>query len=300
MDLLKHWLIIHSLRAYKDHSDLIGCAVKEPGVKEPWFRQFAEIKKGDKIVYYATGDCVVVGIFDVLSDIMYLTDDPYWKEDMVYKIRPVEMPPEGFYLDFKKVLKTKSVRFDLFPIKKQWYAYLRGKTCRELTEHDYLTVRDYLKNPEYLVEREALKVKVRKISEKLHEPILDSLITIGEIFGFESVRKPNINRLRPVGQPFKAKGKTLDLAWKVFGLMWVPFEIQVRGSVPDLIYRLNLVHQWSLKMVIVAGSDFHDEIQEAAQFYPFAGKLVLLTPKEIEQAKGNLSELKNLRQRIFL
>lgn len=101
-------------------------------------------------------------------------------------------------------------------------------------------------------------------------------------------------------QPFKAKGKTLDLAWKVFGLMWVPFEIQVSGSVPDLIYRLNLVHQWSLKIVIVADSGFHDEIREAAQIYPFAGKLVLLTPKEIEQSKKDLSELKNLRQKIFL
>lgn len=147
---MKYWLVVHDLKAYRDHIDLIGAAVKEPGVKKPWFRQFADIQKGDKVVYYATRDKVVVGIFDVVSDIMHLTDDPFWIEDMVYEIRPVEMPPEGFFLNFKKVLETRSVRFDLFPVKKHWYAYLHGKTCRELTEHDYLIVKEHLKNPKYL------------------------------------------------------------------------------------------------------------------------------------------------------
>lgn len=132
-----------------------------------------------------------------------------------------------------------------------------------------------------------------------HDTILDSLITIGEIFGYEPIRKPSVNDLRPPDQPFKAKGKTLDLAWEIFGLTHIPFEVQVHGSVPDLIYRLNLVHQWSLKIVIVADQEWHEEIIEAAQVYPFAGKLVMLTPKEIERAKKDYIELKNLRQKIF-
>lgn len=95
------------------------------------------------------------------------------------------------------------------------------------------------------------------------------------------------------------KGKTLDLAWEIFGLTHIPFEVQVHGSVPDLIYRLNLVHQWSLKIVIVADQEWHDEIKEAAQVYPFAGKLVMITPKEIERAKKDYNELRSLRQKIF-
>lgn len=300
MKILNYWFVVHSLKAFEQHNDLIGCGVKEPGIKEPSFGQFSDIRKGDRIVYYATKDCVVVGVFEVVSDMIYLHDDPYWKEEVVYKIKPVQMPSQGFYLDFKKVIGTKSVRFDLFPVKEHWHAYLRGKTCRKLTDHDYPIIEDYLKDRRFLAEARALKVKVGKIPETLHEPILESLLTVGEIFGFESVKKPNVNQIRPVDQPFKARGKTLDLAWRIFGLTWVPFEIQVHGSVPDLIYRFNLVHQWSLKMVIVADSDFHDEIQEAAQNYPFAGKLVLLTPQEIEKATKDLSELKNLRQRIFL
>ncbi|MDW8022779.1 MAG: hypothetical protein RMJ15_03435 [Nitrososphaerota archaeon] len=86
---------------------------------------------------------------------------------------------------------------------------------------------------------------------------------------------------------------------EIFGLTYVPFEVQVHGSIPDLIYRLNLVHQWSLKMVLVAQEEYRDEIIEAAQTYPFAAKLVLITPKEIEKAKKNYKELLNLRQKIF-
>ena len=307
---MNYWFIVHDLKAYGQHNDMIGCRVKQPGVHEPWFRQFAEIKKGDRVIYYATKNNVVVGIFDIVSDIKYLANDSHWNEIMVYTIKPAEMPPDGYYLDFKKALLNKTARFDLFPKIEKWYAYLQGKTCRKLTDRDYLIIKDYLKKPEYLIKIGEVKVKETKWHKKPktqggeegaspHDLVLDSLLTIGEIFGFEPIRKPTINELRPRDKPFKAKGKALDLAWKIFGLTYVPFEVQVHGSIPDLIYRLNLVHQWSLKMVIVADPDCHEEIIEAAQTYPFAGKLVLITPTEVEKAKKDYKELKNLRLKIF-
>jgi hypothetical protein len=275
-------------------------------------KQFAEIKKGDKIVYYASKNCVIVGIFDVVSDITYLEKDPYWNEIMVYSIRPAEMPPEGYYLDFKKLLFSETVKFDLFPKKEKWYTYLQGKTCRKLTEHDYQIIKNNLNNPEYLIEKDKVKIietkwhkeKPLEIPEEegkisTHDAIVESLYTIGQIFGYEPIKNPSVNDLRPPDKPFKAKGKTLDLAWKIFGLTYVPFEVQIHGSIPDLIYRFNLVHQWSLKMVVVAEQENHNEIIEAAQTYPFAGKLVLLTPKEIEKAKKDYKELLKLRQKIF-
>jgi predicted RNA-binding protein len=309
---MNYWLVIHDLKAYMQHSDLIGCRVKRPGLQQPMLKQFAEIKKGDKIVYYASKNCVVIGIFDVVSDITYLEKDPYWNEIMVYSIRPAEMPPEGYYLDFKKLLFSETVKFDLFPEKEKWYTYLQGKTCRKLTEHDYQIIKNNLNNPEYLIEKDKVKIietkwhketppETSKEEEKTstHDTIVESLYTIGQIFGYEAIKNPSVNDLRPPDKPFKAKDKTLDLAWKIFGLTHVPFEVQIHGSIPDLIYRLNLVHQWSLKMVVIAEQENHDEIIEAAQTYPFAGKLVLLTPKEIEKAKKDYKELLKLRQKIF-
>ncbi|MEM1674382.1 MAG: hypothetical protein QXN24_05480 [Candidatus Bathyarchaeia archaeon] len=215
--------------------------------------------------------------------------------------------------DFKKLLFSENVKFDLFPNKEIWYAYLQGKTCRKLTEHDYKIIEANINNPEYLIEKEKVKIaktkwhgeakpekEITTIEPSTHDAIVESLLTIGQIFGYEPLKKPSINDLRPPDKPFKAKEKALDLAWKIFGLTYVPFEVQVHGSIPDLIYRFNLVHPWSLKMVVVAAEEeHHDEITEAAQTYPFAAKLVLITPKEIEKAKKDYKELLKLRQKIF-
>jgi len=47
---MNYWFVVHDLKAYEQHNDMIGCRVKRSGSRQPWFKQFAEIKKGDKIV----------------------------------------------------------------------------------------------------------------------------------------------------------------------------------------------------------------------------------------------------------
>ncbi|MBC7108638.1 MAG: EVE domain-containing protein [Methanomassiliicoccales archaeon] len=156
--MMNHWFVVHDLKAYAQHSDLIGCRVKSHGLREPRFKQFAEIRKGDKIIYYASKNNVVVGIFEITSDITHLERDPFWNEIMVYSIKPSEMPPSGYYLNFKKLVLSKTVKFDLFPDSEKWYNYLQGKTCRKLTEHDYQIIKDNLTNPEYLIGIDKVKV----------------------------------------------------------------------------------------------------------------------------------------------
>lgn len=152
---MNYWFVVHDLKAYEKHGDLIGCKVKQSGVQEPSFTEFSEIRKGDKVVYYATGDHVIVGIFNVVSDMLYLPKDPYWKEIMVYRIEPAEMPAENCYVDFKKaMLSDWAVTFDLFRNKARWYDYIHGKTCRTLTEHDYRLIEGYLRNPKFLIKKQ--------------------------------------------------------------------------------------------------------------------------------------------------
>lgn len=90
-----------------------------------------------------------MGIFEVISNIIHLTDDEYWKEDMVFKIKPVETPPVGNYLDFKTLLKDPSITFDMFPNKKKWGQYIQGQTCKRLTERDFLTIKEALSQDKY-------------------------------------------------------------------------------------------------------------------------------------------------------
>lgn len=163
---MNRWFVVHDLLAYSQHPNMIGNVVRKPGVREPKFSRFAEIKKGDQVVYYATKDSVIVGIFEVVSDIEYLPNDSDWKEVMVYKIRPVESPLPGNYLNFKKLIADPTVQFDMFPKKKYWGTYLQGKTCIMLTVSDYFIIRDALSGTRYVKSIEEIEVKTKQWHRK--------------------------------------------------------------------------------------------------------------------------------------
>lgn len=141
---------------------MIGNIVKVAGVKQPKYSQFAKLKKEDKIVYYATKDYVVVGLFEVVSDMEYLHSDPNWKEIMVYRIKPTETPPIGNYFDFKKLVKDQNVTLEMIPNKKTWGIYLQGKTCISISEEDYLKIKDSLSKPKYLKNVQKIKIAPTK------------------------------------------------------------------------------------------------------------------------------------------
>jgi len=116
---LKYWWIIQSIDAYDQHPDLIGCGFKE-GTEKLVHKKFESIKKGDHIVYYATGDKVLLGIFEVTSEMHTLKDDAQWGHVAVYDIRPAVMPTEGFLVDWRKVLFDPAVSLELFPDRNRW------------------------------------------------------------------------------------------------------------------------------------------------------------------------------------
>jgi hypothetical protein len=47
---MNYWFIVHDLKAYDQHSDLIGSKIKQRDVYEPHSKLFGQIKQGDKIV----------------------------------------------------------------------------------------------------------------------------------------------------------------------------------------------------------------------------------------------------------
>jgi hypothetical protein len=122
---------------------------------------------------------------------------------------------------------------------------------------------------------------------------------IGQAFGFQTKWRPKVNDLRPDGAAIKSKKKMLDVAWQIAGLAWVPIEVQVGGSVPDLMVRFNQVQQWSIRLVVVTVERYSEEIREVANDYPFRDKLVILTDEQVVAATGNLKKLLDLRAMIF-
>jgi len=256
---------------------MIGNVVKAAGVKQPKFSSFAEIEKGDLIVYYATKDYVVVGIFEVVSDMEYLPDDPNWKEIMVYRIKPVELPVIGNYLDFKKLVADPTVEFDMFPKKKNWGNYLQGQTCKLLTDRDYFLIKDALSKNAYLKSVHEIKVtptkwhrehgkKVSRLREKAgrHQVAIEKWkIEEEKKFGlFKPDIKTNtvdINEVLPKSVWLKENTKYVDgLAKLEIGgqpIYQSILEVHERGSREDLCVRVSIVLPFVTRVDIVSDED---------------------------------------------
>jgi hypothetical protein len=209
---LSNWWIIQSLESYKQHPDLIGCQLRENSneLKHP---RFAEIKKGDKIVYYATGDRVVVGIFEVTSESEILRNDDKWTRPIsVYHIVPSLVPPDGEVLDFKALLTDPDVQFKLFPKKNRWQYLIWNHYIHSLADSDVQVVRSAIQSGKYLV------------------PLIE-----------EETSRPVMER---IGEPFK----NVDLLYEPvdeMGLVYLfaryhkelgfPYVVKIRAKFPDVI-----------------------------------------------------------------
>jgi hypothetical protein len=135
---------------------MIGNPVKEPGKRRPRFRKFKAIRKGDLAIYYAKRDMVVLGIFEIASKLAYMSNDPYWKESVFYRIKPAILPPVGKVLDFQKLVTSPNVHFDAIPSMRRWGVYLQGRACVLLTKRDYEIIEKAFSKVELLREIETL------------------------------------------------------------------------------------------------------------------------------------------------
>jgi len=148
-------------------------------------------------------------------------------------------------------------------------------------------------------ERKADRRRGIPLNRNDHDDIAHAMENLGKVFGCETLWKPKVNRLRPGKKSITSKDKTLDVAWEYGKQMWVPIEVQIAGSVSDLIYRFQQVHQWSHRLVVVSSPDSAAEIEEAVAEYPFRDKVIILAPDEVLAATKDLDRLLQLRTRIF-
>src|SRR5207249_1335020 len=105
------WLVLHSYLSFSQHPDMIGVESSRD-YSRLVYPSFSRIRKNDEVVYYAIRDCVIVGVFKVVSDMKCL-NDKNWGPVCVYGIAPLALPPTGKVLDFRFLVRQS--RFDLFP-----------------------------------------------------------------------------------------------------------------------------------------------------------------------------------------
>ncbi len=129
--------------------------------------------------------------------------------------------------------------------------------------------------------------------------VLKRIQTIGEVVGLKSSKAPSVSDIRAAGKLFGSQEKQRDVGWDMGIGVWIPIEVQVHGKVSDLMYRLNLVHQWSHRMIVIAEGRDYEEVKEASKTFPFQDKIVLLQPEEVLKTSESLDGLKSLRRKIF-
>lgn len=104
------WWVIHDVLSYEQNPDIIYCQVVEGKVRYP---SFENIKKADKVVYYAKGDKVIIGIFDVVSEMLFR--DEYVGKIAAYLISPAVMPSQDHYFDLITFLRNSGQQLHGFP-----------------------------------------------------------------------------------------------------------------------------------------------------------------------------------------
>jgi len=137
---MKYWFIIHSLPAYNAHNDYIGKEKKRAGKIE-------NVKKGDKIVYYATGDSVIVGTFDVITSKKEWTDDEHWKGPHIcMKIKPRKLAKAPHYIRIQDLLRQIETPLSIFRDRKFKGIKFKDRTSVEITEKDFESIEKYIKS----------------------------------------------------------------------------------------------------------------------------------------------------------
>jgi hypothetical protein len=143
--MTNYWIVVHDLKAYKEHPNLIGKEIRLRG-------KIDSIKPRDKIVYYCTGDSVIRGTFDVVSSGYILRNDQFWiGEHVVYDIEPRWLAKEPTFVGMSNLLSTLVKPLKIFPIGKFEPIKLKGRTIVKIIESDFKTIEKALKT--YVHER---------------------------------------------------------------------------------------------------------------------------------------------------
>jgi hypothetical protein len=135
---MKYWFVIHDYSAYRLEPNLIGKEMRLKG-------KITRINKKDKILYYATGDMVVVNSFDVITNGFEYSSEsqiPPWDGiNWAYKIRE-----RNKKMDNPVPIKTivENVNVQLFPRHKFQPIKFKGRTIVEISKTDFYAIENFM------------------------------------------------------------------------------------------------------------------------------------------------------------
>lgn len=141
----------------------------------------------------------------------------------------------------------------------------------------------------------------RQKQQARHSIAVNSVLDVGKKLGYMIQEHPKLRDLMPREQSLTAKGrvfnKELDGLWKtnlpLVGEIRIPIEVQVGGSVTDLLFRLDIVAPHSHYMIIVSDEHQITEIDECitaqGKQKELANKIIYITFSELTEISSNVS-----------
>lgn len=136
---MKYWFVIHDYSALKVEPTLIGKKLRLKG-------KIDRITKGDKVLYYATGDMVIEGAYTVVTNgFEYSSDhqiEPWDGTNWAYRLKRSTSAKHP--VPIKEVVEA--LKLDVFPKNKFSPIKFKGRTSVEIKKGDFIKIEKFIKN----------------------------------------------------------------------------------------------------------------------------------------------------------
>ncbi len=144
-----------------------------------------------------------------------------------------------------------------------------------------------------------------------HTIAVENLVAVGEHLGYQTAKEPKLSDLMPSQKvamlTARVFNKHLDAIWKtnlpIVGEIRIAGEVQVKGSIPDLLTRLKIVAPYCHYMIIVSDENQIREIQEfivaAGDEKVFADKMIYLLFDELTLVRTQVTNISSKLRPAF-
>lgn len=136
-----------------------------------------------------------------------------------------------------------------------------------------------------------------------HQIAIDNILDIGRRLGYLSQPHPKLRHVLPrERQPLLKRGvydKELDALWTtnlpLVGEIRIPVEVQVKGGITDLLFRLKTIAPYAHFMIVISDRQQIEEIDEhieaQGETKTFVDKIIYLTFEEVSAIRSQVSNI---------
>lgn len=196
----------------------------------------------------------------------------------------------------------------------RWGAYLMGTPAnfkKSITQQDYELILDAVKKSTSTLAKfirytpsVSKEVSVTGFPESLHDQLVETMLSLGNIFGYESQSGVQLYKINP-RTPAEQRNRTVDVIWKKKETysQCIPIEVQSHGSPDALIRRLKLLEPRAWRMIVVGTEQDLTSISSDVGYSEsraFCEKLIYLPQEKVLEVKDHVPVVREVKEFLKL